>query len=56
MTQEVVTGDTPALLPLPSFSTRGLSLAFSLRLFSSFLLLLSPTMFVLTLVTHAEKL
>lgn len=53
VTQEVVTGDTPAPLPLPSFSTSGPCLAFSfsqhtLRPFPFFVLPLSSTMFALT--------
>lgn len=53
MTQEVVTGDTPASLPLLSFSTSGPRLAFSLSQqnrcpFTFFVLPLSSTMFALT--------
>lgn len=53
VTQEVVTGDTPASLPLQSFSTSGPRLAFSfsqqaLCPFPFFVLPLSSTMFALT--------
>lgn len=62
VTQEVVTGDTPASLPLPSFSTSGLSLAFSFsQLTLSLSLLRAPPVldhvcFSSYDVTHAEKL
>lgn len=63
VTQEVVTGDSPALLPLPSFSTSGPCLAFSFSPQNPAYLPLLPAPSVFhhvyfnsCHVTHAEKL